>query len=189
MALALMCGLSFSGKSTFATRLARELDGHLISLDLINAERGLDGGQGIPVDEWAKTNRIAHDRAETLLCDGQDVVVDDTGSPRFIRDRWRAAAERAGAPFALVWIQIDPDLQRERVLANRSLQTRNDVVDAVLVSHGATFEPPTDESPIIVNARETKDAQPIRDVRDAIRQLNLRWPIRETRVTRRREQS
>jgi predicted kinase len=170
MALILMCGLSFSGKSTVAGRLARKLDAPLISLDAINGERGLRGGQGIPLEEWAATNRIAHERAATLLRAGGDVVVDDTGSPRFIRDEWRTTAQRVGARFAIVWVNIDTALQRERVLANRVEQQRPDVVDEVLADHAAHFEAPTDdENPIVIDARDTREDSRIRDLVDAIR--------------------
>lgn len=162
--LTLMCGLSFSGKSTVARQIAGRLDAELISLDGINAERGLDGGQGIPVEEWVKTNRIAHERAATQLRAGRDVVIDDTGSPRFIRDEWRATASRAGAVFALVWVQIDPELQRERVLANRTDLSRHDVVDAVLVEHITGFEDPVDEDPIVIDAHDTTSEQHLDDL-------------------------
>lgn len=115
-----MCGLSFSGKSTLAALLAEELNAELVSLDAINAERGLFGGQGIPVAEWARTNDLAMDRAAEKLRVGRDVVVDDTGSPRFIRDNWRKVAAEADAAFSLVWVQIDRARQRQRVVANRS---------------------------------------------------------------------
>ena len=156
--LVLLCGLSFSGKSTLAEALADRLPAEGLSLDRINAERGLDGGQGIPLEEWATTNRIAHERGAALLAAGTDVVVDDTGSPRFIRDGWREVAQGAGARFAIVWVRIDPGLQRERVLANRSAAVRNDVVDRVLADHAAAFEDPADEDPIVVDARDTRDA-------------------------------
>lgn len=125
MTLTLMCGLSFSGKSTLAARLAEGLSANMISLDLINEERGLYGGQGIPLEEWSKTNRIAHERGRALLETGHHVVVDDTGSPRFIRDKWRAIADRSGVPFALVWVQISADLQTERIRANRGSLDRH----------------------------------------------------------------
>jgi len=51
--LVLLCGRSFSGKSTVAASLADSLPGQVMSLDQINEERGLHGGEGIPLSEWA----------------------------------------------------------------------------------------------------------------------------------------
>jgi predicted kinase len=169
MALVLMCGLSFSGKSTVAAGLAGALDAELLSLDRINEERDLHGGQGIPVEEWATTNRIAHDRAGGLLAAGRDVVVDDTGSPRFIRDEWRATASSAGAPFVLVWVQVGPELQRRRVLANRAEPVRPDVTDAVLEEHAASFEAPIDEDPLVIDAASTNEPATVAAAVEAIR--------------------
>jgi predicted kinase len=73
-------------------------------------------------------------------------VVDDTGSPRFIRDEWRRTADATGSVFALVWVQITPQLQLQRVRANRDEQIRRDVTDAVLEEHAASFEAPVDEN-------------------------------------------
>jgi predicted kinase len=169
MALVLMCGLSFSGKSTLAARLSDALDGALLGLDRINEERGLDGGQGIPPEEWATTNAIAHERANESLASGRDVIVDDTGSPRFVRDAWRATAAAAGAPFVLIWVRITPELQRRRVLANRTEPARPDVTDAVLAEHAASFEPPETEEPVIIDGARTADASTVAAVVDAIR--------------------
>lgn len=168
MALVLMCGLSFSGKSTLAAGLSVALDAELLSLDRINEERGLYGGQGIPVEEWAATNRIAHERARGLLAAGRHVVVDDTGSPRFIRDEWRETASAAKAPFVLVWVQVSPELQRQRVWANRVDQVRPDVTDAVLAEHLASFEAPEDEESLIVDATSTHDKDIVAAVVGAI---------------------
>lgn len=160
MHLTLLCGLSFAGKSTLAAGLALELDALLVDLDAINAERGLRGGQGIPISEWVRTNELAHERASAALQHGQRVVVDDTGSPRFIRDDWRAVAANTDAAFVLVWVQIDAGLQRQRILANRSNQSRQDVIDRVLEEQRASFEQPSeDESAIVVNARDTADPE------------------------------
>ncbi|RPH71198.1 MAG: hypothetical protein EHM78_08290 [Myxococcaceae bacterium] len=46
--LLLLCGPAFSGKSTVAAHLFRRWDFRVVSLDEINARRGLHGGQGIP---------------------------------------------------------------------------------------------------------------------------------------------
>ncbi|WP_152364235.1 AAA family ATPase [Microlunatus speluncae] len=64
--LVLLCGRSFSGKSTVAGYLAAELGGELVSLDDLNAERGLWGGDGIPIEEWSRTMDLAHDRVAAV---------------------------------------------------------------------------------------------------------------------------
>lgn len=139
--LILMCGRSFSGKSTVARAIATALRGMLVSLDEINAERGLNGGQGIPVSAWARTNDIAHERVARALRAGDTVIVDDTNSPRFLRDRWRAL----GAPVVLVFIDAAIETILWRQAANRSDNRRDDVTDAVMAAHLQSFEPPGDD--------------------------------------------
>ncbi len=175
MTLALMCGLSFAGKSTLAARLTDSLPASLISLDLINEERGLHGGQGIPLEEWAETNRIAHERGRELLDAGHRVIVDDTGSPRFIRDEWREVADSCGAPFVVVWIRISPELQQTRVRANRLSPNRPDVTDAVLHDHRANFEPPVDEDALTIDAQDTADPTQVNALVEQVRSLRAPW--------------
>ena len=170
----LMCGLSFAGKSTFGVLLAEELDGQVISLDIIDTERGLDGRQGIPLQEWAAIDRIAHERVEALLQHAGQVVADDTGSPRFIRDHWRATEKTSGVPFAIIWVQVTRDLQHKRVAANRSHQERLDVSDAVLAEHIASFDPMTSENPFVVDALDTRSRSRAVDIADSIRHLTIR---------------
>lgn len=171
--MALMCGLSFAGKSTLAARLAEALPASLINLDLINEERGLHGGRGIPLKEWAETNRIAHERGREQLEAGRHLVVDDTGSPQFIREGWRKIADSAGAPFMIVWVQISPELQRTRVRANRLSRSRPDVTDAVLHDHRATFEPPTSEEALVIDALDTADPAQVAALVDRLRSLHV----------------
>ncbi|MFC4244554.1 AAA family ATPase [Gryllotalpicola reticulitermitis] len=147
-----MCGMSFSAKSTFAALLAPKLDAAVISLDAINEERGFHGGQGIPVEEWGRTSAIAHERARRALSGGCSVLIDDTGSPRFLRDAWRETAETHGGAFALVWVCISAELQHQRLLASRKTRDRHDVTDEVMAQHVAGFEEPLDENPIVVEA-------------------------------------
>jgi predicted kinase len=80
-ALVLLCGASFSGKSSRGQVLADGLGAQIVSLDAINGERGLWGGQGIPVSEWALTNAEAHQRVDKLLNRGEWVIVDDQLAP------------------------------------------------------------------------------------------------------------
>jgi len=141
-ALVLLCGRSFSGKSTLAQELAVAIDAEIVSLDSINEERGLFGGRGIPVDEWIRTNEEAARRVSTAMAGDRRVVVDDTSSPRFLRDGWRALATNARAAFVLVYVDTPGQVTRERLLRNRAQSTRNDVIDEVMAEHLESFEPP-----------------------------------------------
>ena len=150
--LVVLCGVTFSGKSTLARELARLLPAVIVSLDFINEERGLDGGQGVPVEEWAETNRLAQERVRDLLRAGSDVIVDDTTSMQMLRTAWQDLAVREGADAALVWLTIDAETQAERMLLNRWTESRPDVLDEVLQAHLDGFEyPEPQEHAIIVD--------------------------------------
>ncbi|RZT27133.1 putative kinase [Kribbella sp. VKM Ac-2569] len=140
--LVLLCGTSFSGKSTVARILAPSLSASIVSLDEINERRGLWGGDGIPVEEWMRTHELASGEVRGLLASGASVVVDDTSSPRFLRDGWRSLAAAAGTRFTLIYVDVDHATIRRRRAANRLDPRRRDVSDAVLDQHLADFEPP-----------------------------------------------
>lgn len=141
----LLTGRSFSGKSTVSRALERSLPAAVVSYDAINAERGLHGGRGVPLEEWSKTNGIAHERAEALLAQDRTVVVDDTSSPRFLRDEWRELAQRSHARFVLLHVDVDPESVRDRLRANRREARRHDVLDPVMDEHLRAFEPPASD--------------------------------------------
>ncbi|GAB3386861.1 hypothetical protein GCM10027568_05810 [Humibacter soli] len=116
-----------------------------------------------------KTKAIGHERAADSLDSGHSVVVDDTGSPRFLRDELRELAAEHDASCAVVWVRISPELQRERVLANRADGSRHDVIDEVLDDHVASFEEPIHEDPIVIDANDTRNPLELAHVVTAIR--------------------
>lgn len=161
--LVLLCGLSFSGKSTVARAIQAELGAVVVSLDEINARRGLHGGQGMPLAEWQRTHEIASAEVTAALRPGTTVVVDDTSSPRFLRDGWRTLAAGAGAAFTLVFVATDRVEARARRDRNRDQCSRPDVSDPVFDDHADNFEPPQpDECAIRVGTGQ--------DVREWVRQ-------------------
>ncbi|MEU0093514.1 ATP-binding protein [Kribbella sp. NPDC006257] len=151
--LVLMCGTSFSGRSTFARALAAEIHGLIISLDEINERRGLWGGDGIPVEEWQRTHQIATAKVRTHLlgagagsgAGARWVVVDDTSSLRVLRDGWRGLAAELGVGFALIYLDVDHATIRRRLAENRVGWGRRDVADVVLEEHLAGFERPAED--------------------------------------------
>jgi predicted kinase len=157
--LYLLCGLAFSGKSTVAAVLARRLGALVVSLDHINAERGLEGGLGIPAEEWGRTHAVALERAEAGLAAGRPVVVDDTNCFRFLRDDHRRAADRLGVPTVVIHLDAPLSLILERLRANDRAPTRSPVTEAILLELAAKFEPPgPDESTLVVPAGADPEA-------------------------------
>lgn len=147
----LLCGLPFAGKTTVACELRERLDATVISLDAINAERGLQGGEGITVEEWQRSHQVALARlAEALQAGHAIVVIDDTNCLRFLRDNYREVACLFGAAAHVLLLPADEEELTRRLRKNRDSATRNDVHDEVFAATVDRFEwPGDDESPII----------------------------------------
>lgn len=147
--IVLLCGRSFSGKSTVAAELASDLRAVVVSLDSINAERGFQSGAGVPMDEWVRTHEISRSRTRDSVASGVTVIVDDTSSPRFLRDGWRSLAREIRVPLVLVYVDTPVEVAIQRHAANRDHQRRMDVTDEILREHLDSFEAPTpDEDPV-----------------------------------------
>lgn len=147
--IVLLCGRSFSGKSTVAAELSGMLPAVVVSLDAINAERGLQSGAGVPIEEWVWTHEISQARTREVLKTGGSVIVDDTSSPRFLRESWRGLARDLQVPLVLVYVDTLVEVSLERHAANRADQRRMDVSDEILQAHLKSFEAPTvDEEPV-----------------------------------------
>ncbi len=144
-----MCGLAFSGKSTLARALAAELAIERISLDEINHERGLHGGQGMTVAQWEETSAIAMDRLRTTLKAAQSAVVDDTFSHTFLRARCRAVATDCGADFKVLFVDTPIEVIRARRAKNNATPIRHHINDDVFEHHCRTFEFPTPDEPLV----------------------------------------
>jgi predicted kinase len=146
-----MCGLAFSGKSTLARRIAGELSIALISLDAINHERGLRGGEGMSIAQWEETSAIAVERLRQRLRAGETALVDDTFSRRFLRDRCKAVALEFGAAFTIIWVDTPIDEIRARRQANYECPTRHHIREDIFEEHCRSFQFPTpDEASVRV---------------------------------------
>src|SRR5262249_22351511 len=143
------CGVAFSGKSTLARRIADELSISVISLDAINHERGLRGGEGMSITQWEETSAIAMDRLGQCLREGKSAVVDDTFSRRFPRDRCKVVALECGAEFTIVFVDTPIAEIRARRDANYQRATRHHVRDDVFEDHYKTFQFPTPDEPVV----------------------------------------
>jgi predicted kinase len=146
--LLLLCGPAFSGKSTLAARLRDRWSFQVVSLDAINARRGLRGGEGIPDEEWARTAALARDEVRALLgSPGSRVVVDDTLCFRFLRDDFRQLAAEVARTSRLVVLGTSLEEVRRRIALNVRRPARAGISAGVLERHLARFEWPGDDEP------------------------------------------
>ena len=144
-----LCGLAFSGKSTIARRVAVDLVAELISYDVLNAARGFDGGKAIADSEWEKTSLMAADQARAALAAGRRVVIDDTFSHRFLRERFREIAAEANAPFVLLFVDTPLAVIESRIADNALTGWRAHISPDVFAHHRDRFQfPGDDESPV-----------------------------------------
>lgn len=144
-----LCGLAFSGKSTIARRVAAETGAELISYDAINKARGFDGGTVIADAEWEKTSLMAAATARAVLASGRSVVVDDTFSHRFLRQRFAAVAKASGAPFMLLFVDTPLAVIEARIADNARSGARGHIAPDVFAHHRDRFQfPGDDESPV-----------------------------------------
>jgi predicted kinase len=158
MTLYLMCGLAFAGKSTLARAVAARADAVIVSLDAINRSRGLEGGLGIPEEEWALTHRRALEMTESALAKGRSVVVDDTNCYRFLRDNYRAVAEAHHAPTVVIHLDVPLSVVQGRIASNEAAPGRPPIRETVLADLAATLEPPAPEETTLVYTPDADEA-------------------------------
>jgi predicted kinase len=145
-----MCGLSFSGKTTLAKAVTRLVGAEYVGLDDINEERGLRGGEGVPVEEWEKTSALAIERIGRALAAGRDVVLDDTLCFRWLRVRYAAVADLHGAQFVLIYISTPLPEIYSAITRNDAVAQRQPIRADVFETHVRCFEhPTTEERPVV----------------------------------------
>lgn len=123
-----MTGLSGTGKSAVARRLARALETALVASDVVRKElAGITGsaaaswGEGIYTAEWtAATYTRLYDHAREAIARGQPVILDATFLDGDERARAAATARESGVPFVLVETVCDEDEVTRRLSARQA---------------------------------------------------------------------
>lgn len=152
----LLCGLTCSGKSTLARRLAAQGFAWL-SVDQDAWDAGCHE-QPLPAAVQREI-KVAHKRrVRELVADGRDVVLDYALVSKARRDEYRALAEDAGARVVLVHLDV-PASELHRRLAARNAGPRGPhqvlVAPEQLDRWIASFEPPAaDERAVRVTEAE-----------------------------------
>jgi predicted kinase len=146
----LLCGMPFSGKTTLAKSILQHLHCSYISLDFINQQRGLNGGEGIPVTEWEKTHSIAINILHQLMPTHQDVILDDTNCFRWLRDRYRILGQLYNYQTIIIYLDIPLDEIRSRMQENEESKSRLGVKQNIVDEMAKTFEQPQESSEFVI---------------------------------------
>ena len=125
LTLTLMVGVSGSGKSTHAAKLAQSLPADIVEPDAIRKELT---GNASDQSRNREVFQLAHSRAEAKLLAGINVVVDATNLDRKTRAEWLAIARRCGAEARAVVVDTPVDVAKKRNLS-RSRVVPLDVID------------------------------------------------------------
>lgn len=156
--LYLLCGMPFSGKTTLGKTFAEYITASYISLDEINAARGLFGGEGIPVEEWEKTHHLAMKQLKEIAPSQKDIILDDTNCFRWLRDRFRDLAAQYGYQTTLIFLDVPVASIEQRIRANDRTPTRHTVKPEIVAAMQQTFEPPqADENTLVYHPPQAMD--------------------------------
>jgi predicted kinase len=169
MTLYLLCGLAFSGKSTLAAAISRYTGAAVVSLDEINASRGLYGGMGIPDEEWGRTHAEALRLVDVAFQEARSVIIDDTNCFRFLRDNYREVADRHGVPSVVIHVDAPLGLALSRMRANELNPSRASIMESVMLDLVEKFEwPAADERVLVFPADADLAAWVARNVQGAV---------------------
>ena len=133
-ALVLLSGLPGSGKTTFAARLASQLDAGVLESDRVRLE--LFPRRRYTRKENAAVFATVRERAEGVLADGRDVIVDATNLRGWERSGFlelaagqgaRVVAVRQGARVVAVRLTAPDAVLRERLTGPREGASEADV--------------------------------------------------------------
>jgi predicted kinase len=150
--VAVIFGLSGTGKSTLAAKLGRELGWPVINSDRVRKELAGIAPTERPTEETArtlyswemtrKTYAAMMERAEELLADGQSVLLDATFLGREMRDMVGDMARRLDAEVHFILCECPEDIIRDRLnLRAADPETVSDADWRIYLRQKETFDP------------------------------------------------
>jgi predicted kinase len=150
-----MCGITGSGKSTYALQLVEQGYVRLSVDEYIWSRYGVFG---VDYDEMAWLGYQAEAEArvlselDRLLAEGARVVLDLSFWSRTMRDAWRSRIEARGGTWELLYMRADPAVIRARLIARRARNDANafPIPDEMLERFIVGFEPPQGEGETVI---------------------------------------
>ena len=147
-----ICGLSFSGKSTLGKAITKRFSYEEVDVD--ETKMNLFGQNCIDEDlkpiDWVRIYAETDKQIENLLKSGKSVVDASRNFSKTERDAARKITDRAGVPILIILVDTPEQIARQRLLENRRNPTRREVTDKDFEEVIRAMEPPAaDEHPLL----------------------------------------
>ncbi|MBA3724488.1 MAG: ATP-binding protein [Candidatus Levybacteria bacterium] len=149
--LYILCGIPFSGKSTLAQKLAKQLGFVRVDLDEVKFEMFGDDIQEEEIDQagWNKVYHEMYKRIRDNLQEGK-VVLHDTGNfTKYERDLVRKEAEKVGVVSKVLFVKVPVETARERWVENKRTKKRFDISKEAFEEAVDEMEEPSVEKNVI----------------------------------------
>lgn len=149
--LYVLCGLPFSGKTTLARALARQLQIEHIEVDAVHQERGVfAAGRPLGPQDWRAAYLRSLRRAARALRQGRSVIFDATSHRRAQREQLQRLAQANGATMTIIFLDLPHTEINRRRAANLHAPQRLAIPDAEFYRVAEQFEPPQPIDGVVV---------------------------------------
>jgi predicted kinase len=150
--LIIICGLSFSGKSTLARAIVQRFGFAEVDVDETKFNlfgRSIQDANLNPAD-WARLYTETDREIARLLANGKTVVDGSRNFSKAERDGAKQLAEKCSVALLTVYVDTPEALARQRLLDNRITPSRRDVSDSDFEDVIRAMQVPSaDESPLV----------------------------------------
>jgi predicted kinase len=150
--LIVICGLSFSGKSTLANAITCKLGYEEIDVDHVGAKlykRHITDDRLKDLD-WDRVYDEADRQIAARLKSGATVVDASRNFTKQERDRAQQVAKRSNAQFVTIFVDTPVEIARQRRLSNEASQSRRDITDEQFEEIVQVMQPPTEDERALV---------------------------------------
>lgn len=150
--LYIMCGLPFSGKTTLAQALTRQLGFPIVGIDNIREERGFswEDNAKVTAEDWKSIFNESFERTLAYLKDHKCVIYDSANQDRASRDRLRNLAQTGNFNSRVIFVNVPEDEIKRRWLKNQETNERFHLPEKYLQAAIDTFEKPADDENVVV---------------------------------------
>ncbi len=142
-----MCGLPFSGKTTFAKLVGEKMGIQRIDIDEVKFEHGFRGisDDDMTEENWEDIFEDTYKRIENLLKKNNRVICDFSNLEKGYRDKLRKIAQRNGAESIVFYLNTPFNTIKSRWLKNKETGGRFDLTERVVEESIKDLQIPGDD--------------------------------------------